>query len=83
MTDLDIRTIIHHELRRIAPDIDVAAIHLDGDLREECDIDSMDFLNLIAALHQRLGVDVPERDYRKLITLNGAVDYLQQKLAEA
>jgi len=83
MTDLDIRTVIQHELRRIAPDVDVAAINPNGDLREECDIDSMDFLNLVAALHQRLGVNVPELDYPKLITLNGAIGYLQQKLAGA
>ena len=83
MTSPDIHTIVEQELKRIAPDVDVAAINPKGDLREECDIDSMDFLNLVSALHRRLGIDIPELDYPKLITLDGAVDYLQRKLAEA
>jgi acyl carrier protein len=83
MTSPDIHTIVEQELKRIAPDVDVAVINPTGDLREECDIDSMDFLNLVTALHRRLGIDIPELDYPKLITLDGAVDYLQRKLAEA
>jgi acyl carrier protein len=83
MTSPDIHTIFEEELKRIAPDVDVAAINPTGDLREECDIDSMDFLNLVSALHRRFGIDIPELDYPKLITLDGAVDYLQRKLAEA
>jgi acyl carrier protein len=82
MTSPDIRAIVEQELKRIAPDIDLAVIDPTGDLREECDIDSMDFLNLVTALHRRLGVDIPELDYPKLMTLDGAADYLQQKLSE-
>ena len=44
------------------------------------DIDSMDFLNFITAIHKRLGIDIPEIDYPKLITLNGAVAYLTAHL---
>ena len=40
----------------------------------------MDFLNFITAVHHRLGVDIPELDYPKLITVNGAVAYLENKL---
>lgn len=82
MTSHDIHTIVEQELKRIAPDVDVAVINPTGDLREECDIDSIDFLNLVTALHRRLGIDIPELDYPELITLDGAVHYLQQKLAE-
>jgi acyl carrier protein len=82
MIELDIRKVLEQELARIAPDIDPAGIDPLGDLREECDIDSMDVLNLISALHQRLGVDIPEVDYPKLMTLDSAVAYLQQKRAE-
>ncbi len=52
-----------------------------ADLREALDIDSMDFLNFITAIHHRLGVDIPELDYPKLITLDGAVAYIAAKLA--
>jgi acyl carrier protein len=45
-------------------------------LREQLDIDSMDFLNFVIALHKELGVGLPEKDYPKLATLDGCVDYL-------
>ena len=81
MTELEVRTAIEDELARIAPDVDLTALDPRGDLREQCDIDSMDILNLVAALHQRLGVDIPEVDYPKLMTLTDATDYVQRKLA--
>jgi acyl carrier protein len=45
-------------------------------LRDELDIDSMDFLNVVIALHERLGIEIPEGDYPKLATLAGCVEYL-------
>ena len=51
-----------------------------ADLREALDINSMDFLNFVIAIHHRLGVDIPEIDYPKLMTLDGAVSYLKPKL---
>ena len=75
----EIRAVIITELGNIAPDMDVAALKPDADLREALDIDSMDFLNFISALHQRLGVDIPERDYPKLFTLAGAISYIEQR----
>ena len=53
----------------------------DADLREELDIDSMDFLNFVIGLHERTGIDVPERDYPKLATLAGCVSYLSAAAA--
>jgi len=76
MTDEDIKTAVLDELGKIAPEIDGAAADPSADLREEFDIDSMDFLNLVTALHERLGIDIPEADYPKLFTLNDAVAYL-------
>jgi len=67
-------------LARIAPDIDFEAIDPTADLRDEADIDSMDFLNLLTGLHARLGVEIPEADIAKLITVQGAIDYLAGKL---
>ncbi len=80
MSDPDIRTVVQEELNNIAPEIDIATVDPAADLREALDINSMDFLNFIAAIHRRLGVDIPERDYPKLITLDGAVGYLKDKL---
>jgi len=78
MTEAEIRATVIAELSNIAPDMDVAAVKDNADLREALDIDSMDFLNFITALHQKLGIDIPERDYPKLFTLSAAVTYLQQ-----
>ena len=80
MSELDIRTVVQEELNNIAPEIDLSTVDPAADLREALDIDSMDFLNFITAIHQRWGVDVPELDYPKLGTLNGAMKYLQAKL---
>jgi acyl carrier protein len=78
---VDIRAVVQEELGNIAPEMDVGAIDSSADLREALDIDSMDFLNFITAIHRRLGVNVPEVDYPKLTTLDGAVAYLAAKLA--
>jgi acyl carrier protein len=76
MTADEIRAVVIAELSNIAPEMDLADVKPNVDLREALDIDSMDFLNFITALHEKLGVDIPERDYPKLITLAGAVAYL-------
>jgi acyl carrier protein len=79
MTDQDIRAVVLEELSNIAPEADMAAVNPSGDLREELDIDSMDFLNFITAIDKRLGINVPELDYPKLMSLDGAVAYLEAK----
>jgi acyl carrier protein len=79
MSDIDIRTAIVEELSNIAPEADLATVDPAADLREALDIDSMDFLNFVIALHRRLGVDIPEIDYPKLVTLKGATAYLTAK----
>jgi len=76
MTPEEIKQVLFEELGNIAPEADPAAVDPDADLREELDIDSMDFLNLIIALHKRLKVEIPEADYAKLATVNGALGYL-------
>ena len=79
MTEADIRIILQEELGNIAPEMDLQELNPSADLRDALDIDSMDFLNFVIAVHHRLGVDIPELDYPKLITLAGAVTYLKAK----
>ena len=81
MNDIDIYKVLQEELNNIAPEIDMSGIDPAADLREAMDIDSMDFLNFITALHRRLGIDIPEIDYPKLVTLDGAMTYLKAKLS--
>ena len=80
MSDVDIRKVVQEELNNIAPEVDMASVAADADLREAIDIDSMDFLNFVTAIHHRLGLDIPEVDYPKLITLAGATAYIEAKL---
>jgi acyl carrier protein len=80
MNEADIRSVLREELANIAPEVDLQRVDPTADLREAADIDSMDFLNFVIAVHHRLGVDIPELDYPKLVTLDGAVTYLQSRL---
>jgi acyl carrier protein len=80
MTHEEIRTAALHELLNVAPDLAEVTIPFDADLRETLDLDSMDFVNWVAALHRRLGVDIPELDYPKLRTLDATATYLRTRL---
>lgn len=78
MTTTEIRNQVLELIHRIAPEQDLAGIDSDKNLRSSLDIDSYDFLNLLIAIHERLGVSVPESDYAKVSTLNDLVSYLQK-----
>lgn len=80
MTPIEIRSAIVNALRRVAPETDPASMDENAPLREALDIDSMDFLNVVIALHEALHVDIPEADYPKIATMKGAVAYLTAKL---
>lgn len=83
MTNTDIRKVVQEELNNIAPEVDMTTVDATADLREAIDIDSMDFLNFITAIHHRLGLDIPEIDYPKLVTIDGAVAYITAHLKSA
>jgi acyl carrier protein len=76
MTNDDLRHTVLAALAEIAPEVDPSAIDGDIPLRDQLDIDSMDFLNFAIAVNERTGLEIPERDYPALGTLNGCVDYL-------
>ncbi len=83
MSDVDVRAVLLEEIGNIAPEADLAALDPKADMREALDIDSMDILNLVTAIHKRLGVNIPELDYPKLVTLAGAVAYVEAALRKA
>ncbi len=70
------KSIIVQSLARIAPEADAASIDPRASLREQLDLDSMDFLNFAIALHDRLHVDIPEKDYGKIDSLDACAEYL-------
>jgi acyl carrier protein len=78
MTQDEVRSAVYRALSGVAPEADPETLQSDVPLREQLDIDSMDFLNFVIALHQTLHVEIPERDYSKLATLQGCMEYLSR-----
>lgn len=75
-----LREVVLRVLGEVAPEADAAAVAGDLDLREELELDSMDILNLAIGLFQVTGVEVPERDYAQIVTIDGCVAYLGERL---
>lgn len=70
-------------LQELAPEANVRELNPDVRVRDQLDIDSMDLLNFVIAVDEHFGVDIPERDYTKLRTLNDMVGYLSARLESA
>jgi acyl carrier protein len=70
------RNLILRLLGEIAPEADLTALQPDVSFRDQLDLDSMDFLNFVVALHKELHIDIPEADYPKYMTLNGCLAQL-------
>jgi acyl carrier protein len=79
MTEAEIKSAIFASLRQIAPESDPASLRPNEKIREVLDIDSFDFLNFLIALHEKLGVKIPEADYGRLTTLDEMIGYLSPK----
>lgn len=71
-----VRATVLEVLGQIAPEADPASIDPRLNLRDQLDIDSMDFLNFLIALDKEVHIDIPERDYGQLNTLDACVEYL-------
>ena len=76
MDDAALRSTVVTLLRKIAPELDPATLDGAEPLREQVDLDSMDFLNFLVSIEQRLGVSIPESDYEQLRTLDELVRYV-------
>jgi acyl carrier protein len=76
MTEDEAAALLVAALHAIAPEVDLGAVDPDRPLQEVADIDSLDFLALVADIHERTGFEVPFADYPKLATLNTFVKYL-------
>jgi acyl carrier protein len=80
VTNDEIKTLIVRELHRIAPEVDLDSVDPGQELREQVDLDSMDVLNWMIAIHEATGVEIPEADYSRMATLNDCVAYLKNRL---
>ena len=76
MTETELRQTVLAVLHRIAPEADLDAVPTDADLREELDIDSLDVLRFATGLAEATGVEIPERDYPRIVTIDGCTAYL-------
>jgi acyl carrier protein len=81
MDETALRQAVFATLRRIAPEVAPAELAPDRPLRDQVDLDSIDWLNFLLGLHDALGVEIPETDYAALVTLDDVVAYLRARLA--
>lgn len=78
----DIRDEVLSVLTAIAPEVEAGDIEDDVLLRDQVDLDSMDWLNFLVGIHKRLHIDIPERDYGSLRTLADVVNYVDKHRVE-
>lgn len=83
MNESELRTRVVEVIKSVAPEVEEGELRADRPLRDQVDLDSMDWLNVLVAMHEKLKVDIPEADYRKLVTLDDIVGYLRDKLARS
>ena len=81
MNETEIKTRVIAIIKSIAPEIEEGELRADRPLRDQIDLDSMDWLNVLVSVNEKLHVDIPEADYGKLVTLDNLVAYLRAKLA--
>ena len=79
MTEDQVKQIVTDIINEIAPDEDTSDIKPEVNLRDQMDLDSMDFLDIVMELRKQHGIEVPEEDYPKLASLDSCAEYLTPK----
>jgi acyl carrier protein len=82
MTKGQIKETILKIIAQIIPDEDLSNLKGDIPIREQVELDSMDFLDIVMELRKRYGIEVPEDDYTHLATLDSTVAYLEPRMKE-
>lgn len=81
MTKEECKKLVLDIVADIAPDEDLSNVKPDVRLRDQLQLDSMDFLDIVMELRKRYGIEVPEADYIKLASLDSSAEYLVPKFA--
>ena len=81
MTREEVKRVVIDIIAGIIPDEDLSSIDDSVALRDQLDLDSMDFLDIVMELRKQHSIDIPEEDYPQLATLNSCVDYLSPKFS--
>jgi acyl carrier protein len=76
MNEQDARAAVQAAIGKVAPDVDLAEVNEDARLRQDLELDSLDFLRLVETIDTATGVDIPERDYPAVATVKGLIGYL-------
>lgn len=79
ITTDELRRTVLDVLATIAPEADTGSVDPHADLRDQLDLDSFDFLNVLVELSERTGIEIPEGDYDRVSTLDGCVAYLEAR----
>ena len=79
MTEEQVKQIVIDIINEIAPDEDTSNLKSEVNLRDQMDLDSMDFLDIVMELRKQHGIEVPEEDYPRLASLDSCADYLTPK----
>ena len=75
----DAGQLVRSILLDVAPDLAGEAIDPSIPFRDQFDFDSMDFMHFVVGLHKATGIEIPERDYPRLGSLDGCVEYLRSE----
>ncbi|KIS28966.1 phosphopantetheine-binding protein [Arthrobacter sp. SPG23] len=76
MNEQEARQAVHTAISQVAPDVDFDGLDEGSRLRQDLELDSLDFLRLVETINEGTGVDIPERDYAAVATVKGLIDYL-------
>ena len=82
MTPAEVREVVVDILEGIAPDEDLSSLKDDVALREQLELDSMDFLDIVMELRKRHRIQIPEEDYQHLASLASTVAYLEPRMKD-
>lgn len=82
VTEEKVRATVEEAFHQIAPEVDLAEVDPHEEIQEQVDMDSVDLLNLVVLLHEKLSVEIPESDYEELSTLHGMIQYLSARVEE-
>ncbi|MBQ3351605.1 MAG: acyl carrier protein [Thermoguttaceae bacterium] len=80
MTPAEIREAVLNILEDITPDEDLTQLKDDVPFREQLELDSMDFLDIVMELRKRYRIQIPEDEYKNLVTMDSTVKYLTPKM---
>lgn len=81
-SEAQIKEVVLRVLNGIAPEVEIDALDASRNLRDQVDIDSVDFLNFVIGLHKELKIEIPDADIPKLGTLDSCVGYLVSRVKQ-